>query len=123
MDVDIFNDHGESLVNQEGELVCKIPFPSMPIKFWNDEDGNKYHKAYFDKFEGVWCHGDYIQKTENNGFIIFGRSDSTLNPGGVRIGTSEIYRQVEQFEEILESLVVGQQWKGDTRVVLFVRLN
>jgi acetoacetyl-CoA synthetase len=94
----------------------------MPIEFWRD-NGERYHNAYFDKYKNVWNHGDYILKTENNGFIIFGRSDATLNPGGVRIGTAEIYRQVEQIEEVLESLVVGQIWKGDTRVVLFVRLN
>ena len=95
----------------------------MPLFFWNDNNNEKYYDAYFNKYENVWCHGDYILKTENNGFIIFGRSDATLNPGGVRIGTAEIYRQVEQIEEVLEGLVVGQIWKGDTRVVLFVRLN
>ena len=95
----------------------------MPLFFWNDKKSEKYHYAYFNKYENVWCHGDYILKTENDGFIIFGRSDATLNPGGVRIGTAEIYRQVEQIEEVLEGLVVGQIWKGDTRVVLFVRLN
>ncbi len=95
----------------------------MPIFFWNDNNNKKYHEAYFNKYENVWCHGDYILKTENNGFIIFGRSDATLNPGGVRIGTAEIYRQVEQIVEVMEGLVVGQMWKGDTRVVLFVRLN
>ena len=95
----------------------------MPLFFWNDKNNEKYHDAYFNKYENVWCHGDYILKTENDGFIIFGRSDATLNPGGVRIGTAEIYRQVEQIEEVVEGLVVGQIWKGDTRVVLFVRLN
>ena len=95
----------------------------MPLFFWNDNNNEKYYDAYFNKYENVWCHGDYILKTENDGFIIFGRSDATLNPGGVRIGTAEIYRQVEQIEEVLEGLVVGQIWKGDTRVVLFVRLN
>ena len=95
----------------------------MPLFFWNDNNNEKYYDAYFNKYENVWCHGDYILKTENNGFIIFGRSDATLNPGGVRIGTAEIYRQVEQIEEVMEGLVVGQIWKGDTRVVLFVRLN
>ena len=95
----------------------------MPLFFWNDKNNEKYHDAYFNKYENVWCHGDYILKTENNGFIIFGRSDATLNPGGVRIGTAEIYRQVEQIEEVMEGLVIGQIWKGDTRVVLFVRLN
>ena len=95
----------------------------MPLFFWNDKNNEKYYDAYFNKYENVWCHGDYILKTENDGFIIFGRSDATLNPGGVRIGTAEIYRQVEQIEEVLEGLVVGQIWKGDTRIVLFVRLN
>ena len=95
----------------------------MPLFFWNDKNNEKYYEAYFNKYENVWCHGDYILKTENDGFIIFGRSDATLNPGGVRIGTAEIYRQVEQILEVLEGLVVGQIWKGDTRVVLFVRLN
>ena len=95
----------------------------MPLYFWNDKNNEKYNDAYFNKYENVWCHGDYILKTENDGFIIFGRSDATLNPGGVRIGTAEIYRQVEQIEEVMEGLVVGQIWKGDTRVVLFVRLN
>ena len=95
----------------------------MPLFFWNDNNNEKYHDAYFSKYENVWCHGDYILKTENGGFIIFGRSDATLNPGGVRIGTAEIYRQVEQIEEVLEGLVVGQIWKDDTRVVLFVRIK
>ena len=122
MDVDVFNDDGQSLVNQQGELVCKKSFPTMPIKFWKD-DGTKYHKAYFDKFNNVWNHGDYILKTINNGFIIYGRSDATLNPGGVRIGTAEIYRQVEQIDEVLESLVIGQSWKNDTRLILFVVLR
>ena len=122
MDVDVFNDDGQSLVNQQGELVCKKSFPTMPIKFWKD-DGTKYHKAYFDKFSNVWNHGDYILKTINNGFIIYGRSDATLNPGGVRIGTAEIYRQVEQIDEVVESLVIGQSWKNDTRLILFVVLK
>ena len=122
MDVDVFNDDGQSLVNEQGELVCKKSFPTMPIKFWKD-DGTKYHKAYFDKFNNVWNHGDYILKTINNGFIIYGRSDATLNPGGVRIGTAEIYRQVEQIDEVVESLVIGQSWKNDTRLILFVVLR
>jgi acetoacetyl-CoA synthetase len=95
----------------------------MPLFFWNDKNNEKYHNAYFNKYPNIWCHGDYIVKTENEGYIIFGRSDATLNPGGVRIGTAEIYRQVEQIEEVLEGLVVGQIWQGDTRVILFVRLN
>ena len=108
---------------QKGELVCTMPFPSMPIGFWNDPDGRKYRAAYFDTWPGVWRHGDYVEWTEQGGMIIHGRSDAVLNPGGVRIGTAEIYRQVEQLEEIVESLVIGQQWEGDERVVLFVRLR
>ncbi|MDA9148739.1 acetoacetate--CoA ligase [Alphaproteobacteria bacterium] len=123
MDVHVYDDNGNSLKNEKGELVCIQSFPTMPLYFWNDTNNEKYHDAYFDKYSNVWCHGDYILKTENNGFIIFGRSDATLNPGGVRIGTAEIYRQVEQIEEVLEGLVVGQMWQGDTRVVLFIRLN
>ncbi len=123
MDVHVYDDDGNSLKNEKGELVCIQSFPTMPLFFWNDEKNEKYHNAYFNKYPNVWCHGDYIAKTENDGFIIFGRSDATLNPGGVRIGTSEIYRQVEQIEEVLEGLVVGQIWQGDIRVVLFVRLD
>ena len=123
MDVHVYNENGQSVKNEKGELVCTQSFPTMPLFFWNDEKNEKYHEAYFNKYPNVWCHGDYIAKTENDGFIIFGRSDATLNPGGVRIGTAEIYRQVEQIEEVLEGLVVGQIWKGDTRVVLFVRLK
>ena len=123
MDVHVYDDRGNSKKNEKGELVCVNSFPSMPLYFWKDNNNEKYHDAYFNKYKNVWCHGDYILKTENNGFIIFGRSDATLNPGGVRIGTAEIYRQVEQIEEVLEGLVIGQIWKGDTRVVLFVRLK
>ena len=122
MDVHVFNEDGKTIKNQQGELVCTKSFPTMPIKFWKD-DGKKYHQAYFDKYENTWNHGDYILKTENNGFIIYGRSDATLNPGGVRIGTAEIYRQVEKIDDILESLVIGQNWKNDTRLVLFVVLR
>jgi acetoacetyl-CoA synthetase len=122
MDVDVFDATGRSLSNEPGELVCKSPFPSMPVAFWNDPDGQKYHNAYFARFPGVWCHGDWVQWTPHGGMIIYGRSDATLNPGGVRIGTAEIYRQVEQLPEIVESLAVGQQWDGDERIVLFVRL-
>jgi acetoacetyl-CoA synthetase len=100
-----------------------MPFPSMPLGFWNDPDGRKYHAAYFEKYPGVWWHGDYVELTEHGGVIIYGRSDAVLNPAGVRIGTAEIYRQVEQLDEIVESLVVGQQWGHDERVVLFVRLR
>ena len=123
MDVHVYDENANSLKNEKGELVCIKSFPSMPLFFWNDNNNEKYYDAYFNKYENVWCHGDYILKTENDGFIIFGRSDATLNPGGVRIGTAEIYRQVEQIVEVMEGLVVGQIWKGDTRVVLFVRLN
>ncbi len=110
-------------VGDKGELVCANAFPSMPIGFWNDPQGNRYHEAYFEKFPNVWCHGDYISFTEHGGIIVFGRSDAVLNPGGVRIGTAEIYRQAERIPEVVESLVIGQQWQGDVRVVLFVRLQ
>jgi acetoacetyl-CoA synthetase len=120
--VDVFDADGQSLKNEPGELVCKAPFPSMPIAFWNDPGDVRYHAAYFDRFPNVWCHGDWVQFTEHGGMIIYGRSDATLNPGGVRIGTAEIYRQVEQLPEVVESLAVGQKWDHDERVVLFVRL-
>jgi acetoacetyl-CoA synthetase len=119
----VYDEHGQTMNEGAGEMVCKTPFPSMPTMFWNDPDGSKYHKAYFDRFENVWCHGDWIEPTSHNGFIIHGRSDTTLNPGGVRIGTAEIYRQVEQIPEILESIAVGQMFEGDERVILFVRLK
>ena len=108
--------------NGKGELVCTQPFPSMPIGFWNDPDGEKYHNAYFARFDNIWCHGDFAEWTENGGMIIHGRSDATLNPGGVRIGTAEIYAQVEKIPQVLEALAIGQQWDSDTRIVLFVRL-
>jgi acetoacetyl-CoA synthetase len=123
MAVEVWDDDGRSRRGQKGELVCTLPFPSMPIGFWDDEDDRKYRAAYFDKFPNVWCHGDYIELTEHDGVIVYGRSDATLNPGGVRIGTAEIYRQVEQLPEIEESLVIDQEWQGDTRIVLFVRLR
>jgi acetoacetyl-CoA synthetase len=123
MKVEIFSADGESVRTQKGELVCTAPFPSMPIGFWNDPDGAKYRAAYFERFPNVWCHGDYAELTANDGVVIHGRSDAVLNPGGVRIGTAEIYRIVEQFDEVAESIVVGQDWDGDTRVVLFVRLQ
>ncbi|HXV09205.1 MAG TPA: acetoacetate--CoA ligase [Burkholderiales bacterium] len=127
MRVDVFDDEGRSIRGEKGELVCTAPFPSMPVGFWSDPDGAKYRAAYFEKFPGVWCHGDYVELTAHGGLIIYGRSDAVLNPGGVRIGTAEIYRQVEQLEEVVESLVVGQDWPpdraGDVRVVLFVRLR
>ncbi len=121
--VEVFNDSGQAVQLQKGELVCTAPFPCMPTGFWNDPDDAKYRAAYFERFPGVWCHGDYVALTEHKGLIIFGRSDAVLNPGGVRIGTAEIYRQVEQLDDVEESLVVGQQWQGDVRVVLFVRLR
>jgi len=123
LQVDVYDDDGKPLRNQKGELVCLAPFPSMPVGFWNDPAGKRYKAAYFERFEGVWCHGDYVALTQSDGLIIYGRSDAVLNPGGVRIGTAEIYRQVEQFDEVIESLVVGQRHDGDIRVVLFVRLR
>jgi acetoacetyl-CoA synthetase len=123
MATDVFDDDGNSLRAEKGELVCTSSFPSMPLEFWRDEGGVKYHAAYFDVFDNVWRHGDYCEITEHGGMIIYGRSDAVLNPGGVRIGTSEIYRQVERLEEIVEGLVIGQIWQGDTRVVLFVLLR
>ena len=123
MDVDIFDDKGFSIQNKKGELVCKKPFPSMPIKFWNDKGSKKYRAAYFEKYKNIWHHGDFSKVTSNGGFIIFGRSDSTLNPGGVRLGTSEIYNEVEKFADIKESIVIGQSWKNDIRIILFVTLN
>jgi len=121
--VEVFDETGCSVVGKKGELVCTAPFPSMPVRFWNDPDGRKYHEAYFAKFPGVWCHGDYMELTPRGTSIIYGRSDAVLNPGGVRIGTAEIYRQVEQLPEVVESLVIGQDWQGDVRVVLFVKLR
>jgi len=123
MDVDIFNEKGFSIKNTKGELVCKKPFPSMPIKFWNDEGDKKYKSAYFEKYKNIWHHGDFAKITNNDGFIIFGRSDTTLNPGGVRLGTAEIYNEVEKFKEVQESIVIGQSWKNDIRIILFVVLN
>jgi len=123
MDVDVVNRRGESVRGEKGELVCRKPFPSMPVKFWNDPDGARYHEAYFSTFPGIWHHGDFAELTDNDGIIIHGRSDATLNPGGVRIGTAEIYRQVEKLPEVAESIVIGQDVGDDQRVVLFVRLN
>ena len=121
IDVDVFTEEGKSINDSEkGELVVKNPFPSMPVKFWGDDDGQKYHKAYFTRFKNIWHHGDFIEKTPNNGFIMRGRSDATLNPGGVRIGTAEIYQQVENIDFITEALVVGQHYNDDVRIILFV---
>ena len=123
MKVEVWNEDGRPVAGEKGELVCTAPFPSMPVGFWNDPDGRKYRAAYFERFPGVWTHGDYVELTEHDGVIIYGRSDAVLNPGGVRIGTAEIYRQVEQLSDVLESLVIGQQWNGDERIVLFVKLR
>jgi acetoacetyl-CoA synthetase len=127
MDVEVFDEQGQPVRGEPGELVCRKPFPSMPVAFWNDPDGSKYRAAYFEHFPGVWRHGDWAEITEHGGLIITGRSDATLNPGGVRIGTAEIYRQVEQLPEIVESLVIGQEImdanERDVRIVLFVRLR
>ncbi|SVC69528.1 uncharacterized protein METZ01_LOCUS322382, partial [marine metagenome] len=120
MDVQIFNDEGEQVIGENGELVCCNAFPSMPIGFWNDPDNRKYHAAYFAKFAGVWAHGDYAEVTTESSMIIYGRSDAVLNPGGVRIGTAEIYREVEKLDEVIESIAIGQAWEDDVRVVLFV---
>jgi acetoacetyl-CoA synthetase len=123
MKVEILDDDANPVVGQTGELSCSAPFPVMPVGFWNDPDGAKYRAAYFETHPGIWCHGDFAELTEHGGIVIYGRSDATLNPGGVRIGTAEIYRQVEQLPEILESICIGQDWQGDVRVVLFVRLR
>ena len=122
MAVDVFDEEGNSVIDTPGELVCTKPFPSMPIMFWNDPDGKKYQEAYFDYYPNVWRHGDWTKLTKRGTLVIFGRSDATLNPGGVRIGTAEIYKVVESFEEILESIVIGQEWEDDIRIVLFVKL-
>ena len=127
MKVEVWNDDGQPVHGEKGELVCTAPFPAMPVGFWNDPDGAKYHAAYFERFPGVWHHGDYVELTEHDGLMIFGRSDAVLNPGGVRIGTAEIYRQVEQLDDVVESLAIGQDWPpqnpNDVRIVLFVRLR
>jgi len=123
MAVEIWNDAGDSVVGEKGELVCTQPFPSCPIGFWNDPQGEKFHAAYFDSWSGIWAHGDYGEVTEHGGYVIHGRSDAVLNPGGVRIGTAEIYRQVERIEQVVESIVIGQEWGDDVRVVLFVVLR
>lgn len=127
MAVEIFDDAGKPVRQEKGELVCTKPFPTQPLYFWNDPQGEKYYSAYYSRFEGIWCHGDFCEVTEHGGYIIHGRSDSTLNPGGVRIGTAEVYRQVDRVPEVLESVVIGQNWPptshGDVRVVLFVKLR
>ena len=123
MAVEVWNDDGKPVLQEKGELVCSKSFPCMPIGFWNDPDGSKYHSAYFENWPGVWAHGDYAEITGHGGVIIYGRSDAVLNPGGVRIGTAEIYRQVEKVEEVLDSICIGQEWRDDVRVVLFVVLR
>ena len=127
MAVDVWDDDGRPVRGEKGELVCSKPFPVMPIGFWGDPDGSKYHAAYFERFDNIWCHGDWIEPTPPGGILFYGRSDATLNPGGVRIGTAEIYRQVEKLHEVVESLVIGQDWPpqnpNDVRVVLFVKLR
>ena len=123
MAVEVFDEQGKPVAHEKGELVCTKPFPSMPIGFWNDKDGSKYRAAYFEKYPNIWRHGDWCEITAHRGIIIYGRSDAVLNPGGVRIGTAEIYRQVEQLDDVVESLVIGQDWEGDVRVVLFVKLR
>ncbi len=123
MKIEVFDDEGHPLASGKGELVCTAPFPSTPVGFWNDPDGSRYRAAYFERFPGVWHQGDFAEWTEHGGMIIYGRSDAVLNPGGVRIGTAEIYRQVERIDDVLEALVIGQEWENDTRVVLFVKLR
>jgi acetoacetyl-CoA synthetase len=123
MKVEVFDPAGRSIVNEVGELVCTAPFPSMPVAFWNDPDGSKYRAAYFEDYPGVWRHGDFVRLTDHGGMVVYGRSDATFNPGGVRIGTAEIYNSVEAMEEIADSLAIGQQWDNDVRVVLFVALK
>ena len=121
--IEVFDDGGDPLgPGVKGELVCTNPFPSMPLGFWGDDDGSRYRAAYFERFAGAWAHGDYASWTDRGGMVIHGRSDATLNASGVRIGTAEIYRVVEQLDEVVEAIAIGQQWHGDTRVVLFVRL-
>ena len=121
--IEVYDDSGQPVIGEKGELVCTAPFPCMPVGFWNDPDHAKYRAAYFERFPNVWCHGDWMEITERGSCVIYGRSDAVLNPGGVRIGTAEIYRQVERLDEVLESIVVGQDWNNDVRVVLFVRLR
>ncbi len=120
MAIDVFDGNEQSVSQGAGDLVCTQAFPCMPVSFWNDENGDKYKSAYFDRFDNIWVHGDWVEKTEHGGYIILGRSDATLNPGGVRIGTAEIYRQIEKIEAIQDSVVIGQDWEGDVRVILFV---
>jgi acetoacetyl-CoA synthetase len=122
MKVEAFDENGRPVIGQRAELVCTAPFPSMPIYFWDDPDGKKYHAAYFSVYPNIWRHGDFIEITERGGVIFYGRSDATLNPGGVRIGTAEIYRQIDTLEEVEDAVVVGQDWRNDVRVILFVKM-
>ena len=122
MAVEVYDEAGRPLIGERGELVCTRAFPSTPVGFWNDADGSRYRAAYFERFPGVWAHGDFAELTAHGGLVIHGRSDAVLNPGGVRIGTAEIYRQVEKLDEIVESIAIGQNWRDDVRVVLFVVL-
>jgi acetoacetyl-CoA synthetase len=123
MAVDVWSEDGKPVRGERGELVCTKAFPSMPVQFWNDPSGKKYRAAYFERFPSVWCHGDFAEWTAHGGMIIHGRSDATLNPGGVRIGTAEIYAQVEQIPEIVECIAIGQEWDKDVRIVLFVKMR
>ncbi|MDI7187432.1 acetoacetate--CoA ligase [Leptospira santarosai] len=122
MDVEIWNDSGKSVIEEKGELVCKQPFPSMPLYFWKDPEGKKYESAYFESFPGVWCHGDFAELKKNGGLVVYGRSDATLNPGGVRIGTADLYSLIETFPEVADSVIIGQDWKEDVRIVLFLKM-
>jgi len=123
MAVQVYDENGKPVRGDEGELVCVKPFPCMPLGFWKDEGDAKYRAAYFEQYDNIWCHGDYVLLTEHDGIVVYGRSDAVLNPGGVRIGTAEIYRQVEQLDAVEESIVIGQNWDNDVRVVLFVKLR
>jgi len=123
MNTDVFSEEGKPLINKKGELVCKSPFPSMPKLFWNDKNNRNYKKAYFKRFKNVWHHGDFAERKSNGGYIIYGRSDATLNPGGARLGTAEIYSVIDKFKEIKESIVIGQTWDNDVRIVLFLVLS
>lgn len=123
LDVDVFDANGNPIVGQKGELVCKKTFPCMPLYFWNDSNYERYKASYFNRFNNIWCHGDYVELTDEMGMIFHGRSDAVLNPGGVRIGMAEIYRQVEKVDEVLECFAIGQQWNGDERIVLFIKLR
>jgi acetoacetyl-CoA synthetase len=123
MDVSVYDDNANPVVHIKGELVCRRAFPSQPLCFWGDVDGKKYYDTYFSRFQNVWCQGDYVELSERNTMVFYGRSDAVLNPGGVRIGTAEIYRQIETIPEVLESIAIGQAWEKDERIVLFVRLR